>query len=443
MEDSYLCIKTSNPLQGEVQLNGAKNAVLVIMASLLLTRGTSILKGVPASSDVLHMLTLLRALGVHITFNHELQTMELDTSFVDKWTVIPEIMQKMRASVLVMGPLLARFKRADIALPGGCVIGSRPIDYHLKNFTKMGASIDEQGAYLKVHAQHLRATDLVLDYPSVGATENLMMAAVGIEGTTTIINAALEPEVMDLIDVLKKMGAHITVYAPAMIEVRGGVPLKPVVHEIVVDRLEAGVLLLAAAITGGSVSLPTARANHLDVFLSKLEEMGHTVLVGQNKCGVSLIATQNPRAVSFKTSPYPGFPTDLQAPMMTLQCVAQGTSTIEETVFENRLLHVRELQKMGAQVVIKGNQAIVTGVEELYGAQVIATDIRASSALVLAGLIAKGTTVMTGISHWLRGYDRLDVKLALLGADLTLERGDWRLVRTYQQETTPTIHQKC
>ena len=441
MADWYLYMKQTVALQGEVRLNGAKNAVLVIMASLLLTHGKSRLKNVPVSSDVLHMMSLLRSLGVHVSFDQKNHILEVDTSFVNKWHVSSEIMQKMRASVLVMGPLLARFSKANIALPGGCVIGARPIDYHLKNFEKMGVVIKENGLYLEARANKLCARDLVLDYPSIGATENLMMAAVCVPGATTIVNAALEPEVVDLIEVLKKMGAQIMVHPPATIEIKGVADLKPIEHDIVVDRLEAGVLLLSAAITGGTLSLPDARADHLDVLLLKLEEMGHTISIGTSgtrKQGIHLIATKTPKAVSFKTAPYPGFPTDLQAPMMALQCVAQGKSLIEETVFENRLLHVRELQKMGAQIDLRGNQATITGVEELYGAHVIATDIRASCALVLAGLAAKGVTVMTGIHHWLRGYERLERKLGSLGADIMLKQGDWRQIRTYQHETIPT-----
>lgn len=434
MADWYLLTKQSDPIKGEVLVGGAKNAVLVIMASLLLTRGVSRLRNVPASTDVLHMVDLLRSLGAHVSFDQQQHILEVDTSFVHKWRVSPDIMRKMRASILVMGPLLVRFSKAEIALPGGCVIGARPIDYHLKNFAKMGVRINERGSYLNVSTDCLCAHELVLDYPSVGATENLMMAAVGTVGTTTIINAAIEPEVIDLVTVLQKMGAHIKIVPPASLEITGVSELNPIEHDIVADRLEAGVLLLAAAITGGSVSIPNARADHLDLLLLKLEEMGHHIMIGPDKQGITVTATDVPRAVSFKTAPYPGFPTDLQAPMMALQCVAQGKSVIEETVFENRLLHVRELQKMGAQIDLHGNQAIITGVDELYGAHVIATDIRASSALVLAGLVAKGTMVMTGIQHWMRGYERLEHKLSLLGASVELKQGEWRHIKTYQRD---------
>jgi UDP-N-acetylglucosamine 1-carboxyvinyltransferase len=425
--DQYLKINQSRALSGEVSLFGAKNAVLVIMASLLLTNGKSRLHNVPVSSDVLHMMKLLQLLGAHVYFDMEQHILEIDTTLVNSWQVSPDVMQKMRASILVMGPLLARFGKANIALPGGCTIGARPIDYHLKNFEKMGVAIEIQGTYLKAQVSHLSAKDLVLDYPSVGATENVMMAAIFAQGTTRIINAALEPEVLDLIAILQKMGAAITIEAPATIKIQGQQELlQPVEHEIIPDRLEAGALLLAAAITGGSIAITNACADHLAVFLLKLSEMGHMIV--SDATGIRLIATKNPIAISFKTGPYPSFPTDLQAPMMAAQCVAQGKSIIEETVFENRFLHIRELQKMGAVIAIEGNRAVVTGVDELFGTHVIATDIRGSCALALAGLAAKGTTIMTGVTHWQRCYDHFEQKLAKLGADIALKSGDFRRI---------------
>ncbi len=420
MTTSYLEIQSNGPLEGTVAVYGAKNAVLVTMASLLLTQGKSILKNVPASSDVLHMITLLEQLGATVDFDTKEHVLEVDTSFVDKWCIAPSIMKKMRASILVMGPLLARFSQAQIALPGGCVIGTRPIDYHLQNFAKIGVTFNQDGDFLNASVSRLKGCDLVLEYPSVGATENLMMAAVCAQGVTRIINAALEPEVLDLIVVLNKMGASIEIEAPATICIQGGTPLRPIHHEIIPDRLEAGALACAAAITGGSVKITDARPTEMAVFLLKLEQMGHRVKIEKNALIVS--GCKEPRAVSYKTSPYPGFPTDMQAPMMALQSIAQGSSTIYETVFENRLLHVRELQKMGAQITIEGNCASVKGVDELYGTHVIASDIRASCALVLAGLVAQGVTVMTGLNHWRRGYESLENKLALLGADIALKQ---------------------
>lgn len=420
MKHAYLQIDHADPLSGSASLFGAKNAVLVSMASLVLVHGVSVLRNVPDSADVRCMIGLLEQLGAQVDFCAQTKTLTVDATSLNSWRVSPEIMQRMRASVLVMGPLLARFGRADIALPGGCAIGARPIDYHLRAFMRMGVQVRQEDAFLQARADQLKPARITFEYPSVGATENVLLAAVAAPGVTRIINAALEPEVMDLITLLRAMGAQINILPPATIDVYGVQSFNPVDHTMMPDRLEAGALLLAAAITGGSVSIPQARAGDLDALLLKLDEMGHTISIGQYDCGVSLTATANPRAVSFKTGPFPGFPTDLQAPMMALQCIAQGESVVEETVYENRLLHVHELRKMGAQIKVEHNKAIIMGVDELYGTNVIATDIRASCALVLAGLAAQGTTIMTGIHHWRRGYDALDLKLMHLGAPITV-----------------------
>jgi UDP-N-acetylglucosamine 1-carboxyvinyltransferase len=328
----------------------------------------------------------------------------------------------MRASILVMGPLLARFGRAHIPLPGGCAIGERPIDYHVKALSAMGVMFDYQADSINAVVSKLTAQRIILSYPSVGATENILMVAALTPGITTIINASLEPEVLDLIAVLQAMGAQIAVSAPATIAIEGVQCLKPITHTVMMDRLETGCLLLAAAITGGSIYLPQACTNHLEVFLGALQEMGHTIVY--ESPGVRLIATQTPHALSLRTSPYPGFPTDLQAPMMAALCLAQGKSSIHETVFENRFLHVQELKKMGAQITISGDRACINGVEQLYGATVIASDIRASCALVLAGLAAQGTTIMLGLDHWRRGYEHLEYKLQKLGAKIELKTSD-------------------
>jgi UDP-N-acetylglucosamine 1-carboxyvinyltransferase len=392
------------------------------MASLLLAHGKSTLKNVPGSDDVLQMIRLLRQLGATITYQPELHTLEIDTTTVNSYQVSHDIMKKMRASILVMGPLLARFGRADMALSGGCVIGTRPINYHLNNFAKMGVDVEINGDFIRAKVGTLLAGTYPLEYPSVGATENIMMAAVLTKGITRIINAALEPEVLDLVAVLQKMGAHISIVAPATVEIEGVADLKPVEHAIMYDRLEAGTLLIATAIVGGELYLPDAPASTMDVFLMKLQEMGHRVECGKDGVGIRLQATKSPRAVSFKTAPYPGFPTDLQAPMLAAQCLATGTSVIEETVFENRLLHVHELRKMGAQIHTDSyNKATITGVDELYGAHVIATDIRTSAALVAAGLAARGVTTMAGIHHWKRGYEHMEKTLSQLGASLEMK----------------------
>ncbi len=423
MQKAYLVIKESGPLQGTATLTGAKNAALVMMASLILTRGKSILTNVPFSTDIQQMIMLLQHLGAEVKYVHDMQALYVNTHDVSHYQVEHHIMKKMRASVLVMGPLLARFGKANIALPGGCIIGKRPINYHLRSFEKMGVTIKQTGEMVSATLSAIKPTKIVLEYPSVGTTENILMLAAQAKGTTKIINASLEPEVLDFISMLKKMGAKIQIAPPATIEIEGVEQLHAVEYAVMNDRLEAGALLIATAITGGSVCLPEAPAGSLDLFLQKLQEMGHHIQVGADDVGVTLQATCEPRAVSFKTGPYPSFPTDLQAPLMVAQTVAEGVSIIEETVFENRFLHVRELQKMGAQIDIEYNKAVVKGVDQLYGSSVIATDIRASCALMLAGLVAQGTTIMTGVHHWQRGYDALEQKLEHLGAGVRLVDG--------------------
>lgn len=420
--EECIVIKQSSALCGTAELAGAKNAVLVIMASLILTRGKSILTNVPLLNDVLQMIQLLQVLGATVVFNQKKATLEVDTTEIKDFFVSADIMKSMRASVLVMGPLLARLGQAQMGLPGGDNIGARPIDYHLKGFSQLGATCTTSSEGVHAWATQLKGTRIVLEYPSVGATENIMMAAVCARGTTEIINAALEPEVLDLIAVLQKMGALITVQAPAHIIIYGVTELFPVTHTIMMDRLEAGTLLLAAAITGGSLSLPTAPAYYLDLFLHKLCEMGHTIITGKGGVGIEIHATRTPQAVSIKTAPYPGFPTDLQAPMMAALCTAQGTSIVEETVFENRLAHVAELNRLGARIEVFHNKATIVGVPFLQGVTTTATDIRASCALVLAGLAAQGTTRVHGLNHFRRGYDTLDEKLIQLGARISIER---------------------
>jgi UDP-N-acetylglucosamine 1-carboxyvinyltransferase len=416
----YLKIERSPSLAGTTHVLGAKNATLVIMASLLLTHGKSRLRNVPLSGDVMQMIILLEQLGARITVDEYAHIVDVDTTTVNRWQVSPHLMKKMRASILVMGPLLARFGRADIALPGGCMIGARPVDYHMDNFVRMGVDMQQEHEYVRASAATLKSARLVLEYPSVGATENSMMLAVLIKGTTTIINAALEPEVLDLIGILRAMGASIEIVSPATLIITGVEYMHEVDYTIMSDRLEAGALLLAAAISGGDIYIPQAQSQVMDVFLLKLEQMGHVITSGPDGKGVRLQATKQPRAVSFKTGPYPSFPTDLQAPMMAAQCIADGESIVQETVFENRMLHVRELEKMGASITVEHERAKIKGVDQLYGAQVIASDIRASCALVLAGLVAQGTTLVTGVHHWQRGYQELEKRLALLGARIQL-----------------------
>lgn len=420
MSAGYIRVKQSGPLEGKVSLSGAKNAVLVIMSSLLLTSGKSVLKNVPALSDVHQMIGILKSLGAQIQFDEEHNILEVDTLTLQHNEIAQECVKKFRASLLVLGPLLARFSEVKLALPGGDEIGKRPIDYHIKNFIKMGAQVYLEDDFLYAQSAGLKNQKIVLDYPSVGATENLMMALTLVPGESWIINAALEPEVLDLIQVLQKMGAQVEIMPPAMIKITGVTALKPIEHTVMFDRLEAGSLLTAGALSKGDVYLPDAQTYHMDLFLMKLEEMGNKIEIGKDGIGVRIKGAKKQRSVSFKTAPYPGFATDLQPLMMVAQTTTFGVSEIVETVFENRFLHAPELNKMGAQIHATGHFAKVTGVKELHGAEVIATDIRAACALALAGIVAEGQTTIDGLSHWKRGYETLDDKLRSLGASIDL-----------------------
>lgn len=419
MHNEYILVKKSKPLTGTVLVSGAKNSALPIIASLVLTSGVSVLKNVPHLTDIESMVSLLQSLGAKVDADYAHGRLTVDTTQITSWHVSEEMMKKTRASIVILGPLLARFRAADVAFPGGDAIGARPIDYHLKNFKKMGATITQQGNVISLRAEKLQAQRFVLDYPSVGATQNILMAAVLVPGISHIVNAAMEPEVMDLIAILQKMGAQISIEHPATIKIVGVEKLHPVEYSIMTDRLEAGALLIAAAITGGDITLPNACAQDMELFLMKLEEMGHTITAAPLGCGIRLQACQNPKNVSFKTAPYPGIATDLQPLMMIAQIFSDGKSEAIETVFENRFLHVPYLQLMGAQMEVVGNhKVIVTGVKKMQGANVIATDIRASCALVLAGLVADNITRVFGVSHWRRGYESLDQKLRDLGAQI-------------------------
>lgn len=429
MNSGHIIIEPNGIIQGTAHLYGAKNAVLVIITSLILTEGVSTLRNVPNNADVQLLIDLLTHLGASVNFDTEAHVLRVDTSTINRFDVMPDVMNKIRASILVMGPLLARFGQAKVAMPGGDLIGLRPINYHLEGFRKMGVAVDANppfvSAWLKLPEERPLYCRITLEYPSVGATENILMYAALGQGETYIINAALEPEIFDLIDIMKKMGAHIEILPGATLYIKAVNKLYPVDHEIVADRLEAGALLCAAAITGGSISIPNARADHLDIFIEKLREMGHTVLTGfdtpsRSNVGIELHATKSPTAISIKTGPYPSFATDLQPLLMAALTVAQGVSVIEETVYENRMIHTKELAKLGAQITVEGNKAIIRGVERLYGNDVIASDIRASCALVLAGLVAEGQTRISGVHHWLRGYDKLEAKLNKLGAQITI-----------------------
>lgn len=416
MQQSF-CIQQSLALDGTVHVSGAKNAVLVAIASLLLVKGKSVLYNVPNLQDIWAFKELLEYLGAVVEFDPQAHIFTVDATNIDFISIPSQMMKKTRASILILGPLLARLKKVQLSFPGGDAIGARPIDFHLQNFEKMGATVSIEGDVITVQAEQLHPGKFVLDYPSVGATENIMMAALCAQGTSTIVNAALEPEVLDLIKALRGMGASIDVL-PARIVIQGGHVLRPVHHTVMYDRLEVGTYLLAAAITGGSVYIPNADACIKEIFLSKLQDMGHKVGI---KNGIYLKATHTPKAVSVRTEPYPGFPTDLQPFMMVAQMLASGSSVIHETVYENRFLHVPELIKMGAQVEIKGNKAFVSGVSAFQGTHVQGDDIRAVTALVLAGLVAQGQTIVSGISHLRRGYEQFEEKMRSIGAHINIQ----------------------
>ena len=428
MNNSYLQVQKSLPLTGTLEVSGAKNAILVIMLSTLLTRGVSYFYNVPGLLDVFAIIELLQSVGARVVYDDEQHMLMIDTTDVDAWHISAHLMQKTRASILVLAPLLVRFSNAVVGLPGGDMIGKRPIDFHLKNLEKLGARITIEDNMVIAQKSQFVGTKLVLEYPSIGATENILMAAVSAVGRTTLINAAIEPEVLDLIEVLRKMGARIAIQAPATLIIDGVTEFKPVVHHVIPDRLEAGAVLIAGAMTAGDVYIPNIPAFMLDVVLLKLSEMGHTVSIGADGMGIRIQGNPYPLATSFKTGPFPSFATDLQAPMMASLTKAAGKSVIDETVFENRFHHIIPLIQMGANIsVVHANRVIITGVDELQGHDVWPTDIRASCALVLAGLIANGITRVFEVHHWQRGFDLLENRLRSLGANISMQQ---ELVKT-------------
>jgi len=403
-------------LSGEVRISGAKNASLPILTASLLAEGPVILENVPHLNDVTTTVKLLRRIGVEVTFHDGLR-LEVDSSGVSHFEAPYELVKTMRASVLVLGPLLSRYGRADVSLPGGCAIGERPVNLHVAGLRAMGAEISIDNGYIRARADRLRGTRLVLDSVTVTGTENLMMAAVLAKGESVIENAAREPEVEDLADALKKMGALIEGAGTGTIRVQGVDALQGVSHSVLPDRIESGTYLVAGAITGGRVRINHTRPDHLDAVLKKLMEAGAVIETGKDWIELDMRG-QRPRAVDVRTEPYPGFPTDMQAQFCALNSIARGTGTITETIFENRFQHALELQRMGADLVVKGNTAISRGVKRLEGAPVMATDLRASASLVLAGLAAEGATVVECIYHVDRGYECIEEKLSQLGAEI-------------------------
>jgi UDP-N-acetylglucosamine 1-carboxyvinyltransferase len=415
-----IVIKGGARLTGEVRVSGSKNAALPILASSLLATGTSIYRNVPALGDVRTMGKLLARLGAG--FEETVKGIaHVDTKAITEHEAPYDLVKTMRASVLVLGPLVARYGRARVSLPGGCAIGARPIDQHLKGLAAMGARIELEHGYVTAKARRLRGATIVFDVPTVTGTENLMMAAALARGRTTLENAAREPEVEELGRVLNKMGAKVQGAGTSLVTVEGVDELQPVEHTVIPDRIEAGTLLVAAAITRGNVLVRDCLPEHLDAVIAKLRAAGAEISADGDGIRVRGKAEFQPADVS--TQPFPGFPTDMQAQFMVLMTRARGQSVLAETIFENRYMHVPELQRMGADIVVDGRTAVVRGPTKLTGATVMATDLRASACLVLAGLIADGRTDILRIYHLDRGYDRLDKKLRELGADVRRAKG--------------------
>ena len=420
-----LVIHGGNPLRGRVKIGGAKNAVLPIIAAALLgSRGVSVLDDVPALEDVYTISSVLRSLGVKADYAAKEHRLTIDASRIETVSAPYELVRKMRASFLIMGPLLAREGRAEISLPGGCAIGTRPIDLHLKGFEALGAKIDITQGAIHASAPHgLKGARIYFDFPSVGATENVMMAASCADGQTILENPALEPEIVDLANYLNVMGAHIRGAGTNQIKIDGVPGLRAADYTIIPDRIEAGTYMVAAAMTGGDVFIENAISEHLKPVVAKLTEAG--AQIEEDIAGVRVRADGKMKAIDLKTMPYPGFPTDMQAQFMAMLAVAEGTSVVTETVFENRFMHVDELVRMGAQIRVDGRTATVEGGRSLMGAAVRATDLRAGAAMVLAGLVAHGETRVGYIHHIDRGYDDFVAKLVALGADISRVEGEW------------------
>jgi UDP-N-acetylglucosamine 1-carboxyvinyltransferase len=411
-----LAIVGGKPLDGEVRISGAKNSALPILAATLLADGPVTVRNVPKLNDIATTLKLLKRMGVAAEHRDD-GSVSVDAAGISEFLAPYELVKTMRASILVLGPLLGRFGRADVSLPGGCAIGARPVNLHVSGLRAMGASITIDNGYIRARAPKLRGARIVLDTVTVTGTENLMMAAVYAEGETVIENAAREPEIGDLAAFLKKMGAEIVGAGSDTIHIQGVARLTGADHDVMSDRIESGTYLVAAAITSGRVRLTHTDPTHFDAVLQKLAEAGATISLGADWVELDMRG-RRPKAVDIKTAPHPAFPTDMQAQFCALNAVAEGTATITETIFENRFQHVFELQRLGANLSIQGNTVIARGVERLTGAPVMATDLRASASLVLAGLQAEGTTLVDRIYHVDRGYERIETKLGALGADI-------------------------
>ena len=416
-----LRIKGGRPLAGSVTISGAKNAALPELCAALLTADTVTLQNVPGLQDVATMLKLIRNMGVEVERSSELTgTVTLNAGPLSSPEAPYELVKTMRASVLALGPLLARFGKATVSLPGGCAIGSRPVDQHIKGLQAMGAEINVEHGYMLAKLpkgqSRLKGANITTDMVTVTGTENFLMAATLAEGETILENAAQEPEIGDLAEMLIKMGARVEGHGSRRIRIQGVERLHGCTHQVVADRIETGTFLCAVAAAGGDVVLKHGRADHLEAVIEKLREAGATVTAGDGF--IRIQASGRVNAQSFRTTEYPGFPTDMQAQFMALNAIAQGTSTVTETIFENRFMHVNEMVRLGAKIQIEGKVCIIEGIEKLSGATVMATDLRASASLVIAGLVADGETFVERIYHLDRGYDQMEAKLRGIGADI-------------------------
>lgn len=412
-----IIVRGGQRLQGTVAIEGAKNAVLPILAAAILpTEGRTVLTNVPILADVYTMNNVIRFLNVQVGFEEQGNTITLDATGDLSYEAPFKYVSKMRASVVVLGPLLARLGRAKVAMPGGCAIGSRPVDLHLKGLRALGATIEQHDGYIEAHADHLKGARIYLDFPSVGATQNIMMAAVLAEGTTVIQNVAQEPEIVDLANALNKMGARVVGAGTDTLKIVGVDHLHGTTYQVMQDRIEAGTFMTAAAITHGDVLVKDAVAEHNKPLISKLREMGAQVTVSPE--GIRVVGPKELKPVEVKTLPHPGFPTDMQPQMTVLQLAAHGTSVLTETVFENRFMHLEELRRMNANFKVEGDTVVLYGPTKFSGAEVAATDLRAGAALVIAGLVADGITQVTHLEYLDRGYYHFHQKLAALGAEI-------------------------
>jgi UDP-N-acetylglucosamine 1-carboxyvinyltransferase len=409
-----IIVKGGKKLSGSVKISGAKNAVLPIMAATLLTKGKSVIHNVPNLRDVRTMANMLRIVGAKVSFQNS--TMEIDTTTYDYCEAPYDLVKKMRASIYVLGPLVAKMGNAKVSLPGGCAIGARPINFHLEGMKALGANVELKHGYIVANADRLTGTEIYFDYPSVGATCNIMMAATLAKGKTILKNVAQEPHVVNLADCLIKMGAAISGVGTETIIINGVDELHPCECYTMSDYIETGTYMIAGAITGSNIEITNCDPKQVEAVTAKMRQAG--IRIEENQNSINIFSDGNFKAVNVTTLPYPGFPTDMQAQMMALLCLAKGTSIVTDTVWKNRFMHVMELKRLGADIELEDNSAVVNGVESLSGAPVMATDLRASAALVLAGLVAEGETHISRVYHIDRGYEKIEQKLSALGADI-------------------------